>query len=78
MNLIIDFEYTGLDNQYIIDNEIIQLKIHHVETNKNYVFNYSAKKPMTAGAYIKCPIKIQKTNPLFSIHRQSVLGLIPC
>ena len=50
--LIVDFEYTGLDNSYIKDNEIIQIKGLDLESGKSVIQNFKSKKEVTAGAHI--------------------------
>lgn len=39
--LIIDFEFTGIDNSVIKDNEIISMSVFNIDTKKkwNYIFN---------------------------------------
>lgn len=56
-NIIIDLEFTGLDNSFIKDNEIVQLKIMDVETQKTACINYRTKKDSGAGAYLIHGIK---------------------
>lgn len=65
-NFIIDIEFTGLDNTYIKDNEIIQLKFFDVENEKSYVFNYSSEKQSGAGAFLVHGIINNKELPKFS------------
>lgn len=51
-NIIIDIEFTGLDNEHVKDNEIIQLKAHCVETGKDIVKNFNTKKHLTAYSFL--------------------------
>ena len=46
--IIFDLEFTGLDNTYIRDNEVIQLKMKNL-SNGNVLFkNYGSKKELSA------------------------------
>lgn len=49
---IIDFEFTGLDNTFIQDNEIIQVKFLDTKSGITLVKNFASKKPSTAGAFL--------------------------
>ena len=65
-NVIFDFEFTGLDNNYIRDNEIIQMKYIVVETGDKQCFNLGSRKRITAGAYLECLLNPEKEGALFS------------
>lgn len=43
---LIDIEFTGLDNQFINDNEIIQVKI--INGEKSILKNFNSNKPLSA------------------------------
>lgn len=51
-NVILDFEFTGLDNSFIKDNEIIQAKAMNVATGEIYFANYFSDKAIGAHAYL--------------------------
>lgn len=46
-NILIDIEFTGLDNTYIKDNEIIQLKLMDADSGDGVCVNYKASKPVS-------------------------------
>lgn len=49
-NIIIDLEFTGLDNTYISDNEIVQVKMLDIDNPKLFACkNFGSAKPI--GAY---------------------------
>ena len=63
--IIIDLEFTGLDNTYIKDNEIIQLKMINVQNERVYCCNFSSKKKISA--YTKLSHKVDRVKgSLFS------------
>jgi hypothetical protein len=45
---LIDFEFTGLDSDFITTNEIIQAKLKHLGTGKSVVGNFASEQPLTA------------------------------
>lgn len=63
--IIIDFEFTGLDNTYIRDNEIIQVKAHNVTTGESICRNFGSKKEITAHPFLHHKVK-KYDNVLFS------------
>lgn len=42
--ILLDLEFTGLDNTYITDNEIVEVKMWSVYTQENATFNNMCKK----------------------------------
>ena len=56
-NIIIDFEFTGLDNSFIRDNEIVQFKAMNTETGETICINYNSGTEIKAYSYL-----IHKTN----------------
>jgi hypothetical protein len=46
--VLLDLEFTGLDGEYITDNEIIQFKALVVETGKSLLRNFSSEIPLSA------------------------------
>ncbi len=46
--IIIDLEFTGLDNSYIKDNEIIQLKMINCKNDRSYTANFRSLKKISA------------------------------
>lgn len=49
--MLIDFEFTGLDNSYVTDNEIIQAKVMNLQTGKVCCRNYRSEKRIGAHAH---------------------------
>jgi hypothetical protein len=47
--VVIDCEFTGLDNTYVSDNEIVQVKMMNLRTQEVHCRSYGSKKPI--GAY---------------------------
>lgn len=52
INVIIDLEFTGLDNSYIKDNEIIQIKLMNKDNGMVYIKNFHTDKKSDAGAFL--------------------------
>ena len=48
MNIILDLEYTGLDNSYEEKNEVIQVKLHNIDNGKYVCRNFKSTKPISA------------------------------
>ena len=46
-NIVIDLEFTGLDNTHFQDNEIIQLKLMDADSGGGVCINYTANKPVS-------------------------------
>lgn len=46
-NTLIDLEFTGLDNTFIQDNEIVQLKLMDAETGNGVCVDFRANKPVS-------------------------------
>lgn len=55
--IIIDLEFTGLDNTFIKDNEIIQVKAANVKTGKYFCQNYGSDKEITAHPFMAHKVK---------------------
>lgn len=53
IDVIIDFEFTGLDNTFITDNEIIQMKAVNNNTGQYVLKNFATDKRSNAGAFLK-------------------------
>lgn len=51
--IVIDIEFTGLDNTFIKDNEIIQLKMKNLGNGKSFCEIFSSEKPSDLGAFLK-------------------------
>lgn len=51
--IIIDFEFTGLDNNFITDNEIVQMKGKCLDNGIAICKSFDTKIPSGAGAYLK-------------------------
>lgn len=63
--ILIDLEFTGLDNSYIKDNEIIQLKMKNLTNGKTFIQNYGSKKELSAHCQLTHKVK-RYDNELFS------------
>lgn len=50
VDILIDFEFTGLDNTFTKDNEIIQMKALNIDTGNHICMGYSSRKPLGATA----------------------------
>lgn len=50
--IIIDFEFSGLDNSFIKDNEIVQFKAMNTETGETVCVNYGSDKEINAYSYL--------------------------
>lgn len=66
--IIIDFEFTWLDNSFIKDNEIISMSYFDIDKKISKVFYFSTNKKNTVTSFLKNGIteEDQKDNPLFS------------
>ena len=53
--IIIDFEFTGLDNTYKTDNEIVQMKFvgADIDSDVSYIQNFATTKKSDVGAFLK-------------------------
>ncbi len=49
--VLVDFEFTGLDNSYIKNNEIIQMKAISITTAQTMCHSYGSHKPISAHSY---------------------------
>lgn len=47
MNVLLDLEFTGLDNTYIDDNDVTQIKLLCVETGKKLCQNCKTRRPVS-------------------------------
>lgn len=63
---LIDLEFTGLDNSFVNDNEIIQVKILNVNNNKSAIKNFNSKKELSAYAQLEHRTTRYEDCPLFS------------
>lgn len=64
-HLIIDLEFTGLDNTYTTNNEIVQLKLLNTQTQVPGLYNYPSVKPIGAHAQLFLKTDRFKCNQLF-------------
>src|SRR5690348_6537767 len=53
-NLLIDLEFTGLDNTYVQDNEIVQLKLMDADTGDGVCVDFKANKPASLYHRVYC------------------------
>lgn len=65
-SIIVDFEFTGLDNTYFTDNEIVQCKMLNINSNIGLVENFLTNKPSNIGAFLKHKINNLDSNIVFS------------
>lgn len=64
---LIDLEFTGLDNSFISDNEIIQVKILNVHNKKSVIKNFNSKKELSAYTQLEHRTVRYEDCPLFSL-----------
>jgi len=65
---IIDLEFTGLDNSFITDNEIIQVKMINVTNKKSIIRNFNSKKQLSAYAQLEHNVLRYEDCPMFSVN----------
>ena len=53
-NILIDLEFTGLDNSYVQDNEIVQLKLMDADTGDGICIDFRAAKPVSLYHRLHC------------------------
>ena len=51
-NIIIDFEFTGIDSSFTTDNEIVQCKAMNTDTGQTISVNFSSDKEINAYSYL--------------------------
>lgn len=74
--LILDFEFTGLDNSYVKNNEIIQMKFINLFDKSFCIKNFSADKKSDAGAQVVH--RIRNTNKrVCKFSKEEFLRLMP-
>lgn len=80
-HVIIDFEFTGLDNNFITDNEIVQMKLAVIEQDfgmevkKRYCNNYCSNKPIGVHTLLFLHTERFENDPPFD--KVQFEGLIP-
>lgn len=72
--VIVDFEFTGLDNSFIKDNEIIQCKMLNVETGSAIIKNFASLKANGAGSFLVN--KIDNSNEIVLFSEASFINLL--
>lgn len=55
-NIVIDLEFTGLNNTYVQDNEIVQLKLMDADTDNGLCVNFKAHKPVSLYHQVYCGV----------------------
>jgi hypothetical protein len=70
---LIDFEFTGLDNTFITDNEIIQVKAMNIYANISTLKNFNSKKDLSAYTQIEHKTKRYSDCLFFSIDELKML-----
>lgn len=65
--ILIDLEFTGLDNTFINDNEIIQVKLFDLDNNKQIIKNFYSKKKLTAHVQLEHLVERYENEPIFSL-----------
>lgn len=51
--ILFDIEFTGLDNSYILDNEIIQVKMKNLSNGETFFKNFGSVKSLSAHCQIE-------------------------
>src|SRR4051812_4819357 len=64
--VLLDFEFTGLDSDYITDNEIIQAKAMAVGSGKTACKNFGSVVPLSAHAQLTHGVPVYKGKRKFS------------
>lgn len=64
--VIIDLEFTGLDNQFIYDNEIIQVKMMNLKNRRKICRNFNSKKSISAYGKLSHRVDRYIDEPYFS------------
>lgn len=64
---IIDIEFTGLDNDFIRDNEIIQVKIMNNSTGRSAIKNFNSIKKIGAHTQLETRVERYENSDFFSI-----------
>jgi len=72
--VLLDFEFTGLDSDYITDNEIIQAKAMVVGSGKTACKNFGSKIPLSAHVQLTHGVVVYKGKRQFS--QAAVNGLL--
>lgn len=65
-SVLLDFEFTGLDSDYITDNEIIQAKAMVVESGKVACKNFGSKIPLSAHVQLTHGVTVYKGKSKFT------------
>lgn len=65
-SVLIDLEFTGLDNSIITDNEIIQVKMLNVNTKQSVIRNFNSNKQLSAHTQLEHKVVKYEDCPLFS------------
>lgn len=63
---IIDLEFTGLDNYYCDNHEIIQVKVMNIETGNTICANFNSKRPISAHPRLEHKCLHYSDHPFFS------------
>lgn len=63
--VLIDLEFTGLDNSYTTDNEIIQVKVYNLDKNIGILRNFNSKKQLSAYTQLEHKVKRYEDQNLF-------------
>lgn len=74
IDLIIDFEFTGLDNTFIRNNEIIQMKLLNTSSGQTTCVDFWSKKNITAHPFLSH--KKKKMVSKFLFHRDRFWNII--
>lgn len=56
--ILIDLEFTGLDNDFINDNEIIEVKMKNLDNGLIFIKNYKSEKPI--GLHARLSHKVER------------------
>lgn len=65
--IIIDLEFTGLDNTYITDNEIVQMKAYNTDNGKSICCNFNSNKKISAYGFLSHKVERYSKSTIFKI-----------
>lgn len=70
---LIDFEFTGLDNSFITNNEIIQVKIKNIHNQKCVIKNFDSEKPISAYTQLQHKVIRYEDCPRFDLEQLKIM-----
>jgi hypothetical protein len=75
---LIDFEFTGLDSEFITTNEIVQVKVKHFGTGKSFLRNFRSEQTITAHVRLSHKVERYPGHKFSSKALKSVLAKTGC